>query len=78
MFTADDITASAPIPRSTSQRFDVKRDGSPVGWVMVPTTELFDRSVDPAAHIADRLNEREAESGFDELAAALAGGLSLT
>jgi len=78
VFTADDITASAPFPRSTSQRFNVERDGTPLGWVTVHTADLFNRSVDPAAHIADRLNECERERGFDELAAALADGLKLT
>ena len=78
MFTADDITASAPIPRSTSQRFNVERDGSRLGWVTVRTADLFNRSVEPSAHIADRLNDHERERGFDELAAALADGLELT
>lgn len=78
MFTADDITASAPIPRSTWQRFNVERDGRPLGWVTVHTADLFNRSVEPTAHVADRLNDCERERGFDELAAALADGLELT
>ncbi|MDQ3629861.1 MAG: hypothetical protein M3417_01020 [Actinomycetota bacterium] len=78
MFTAGDITATAPFPRSTVQRFNVEHDGSPLGWVTVRTADLFERRDDPAAHIADRLNEYERDRGFEELAAALADGLELT
>ena len=78
MFTAADITATAPFPRSTVQRFNVERDGSPLGWVTVRTADLFQRREDPAAHIADCLNEYERDRGFDDLAAALAAGLELT
>ena len=49
MFTADDITASAPIPRSVFHRFNVERDGVPLGWVNVRTAELLNRSVEPKA-----------------------------
>jgi hypothetical protein len=45
--------------------------------VTVRTADLFNRSVEPSAHIADRLNDCERERGFDELAAALADGLEL-
>ena len=78
MFSADDITATAPFPRSTVQRFNVERDGSPLGWVTVRTADLYQRREDPAAHIADRLNEYERDRGSDELGAALAHGLELT
>jgi hypothetical protein len=77
VFTADDITATAPFPRATVQRFDVARDGSPCGWVTVPTAALLDRTVDLKASIADRLNDYERDHGSPELADALAGGLSL-
>jgi hypothetical protein len=77
VFSAADVSASAPFPRSASQRFSVERDGTALGWVTVPTAELLDRRVDPMAHIAARLNDLERERGFDELASALAGGLEL-
>jgi hypothetical protein len=77
VFTAADITATAPFPRATSQRFNVARDGTALGWVVVPTAELFNRTVDPAGHIADRLNDYERDRGSDALAAALAEGLTL-
>ena len=77
MFTADDITASAPIPRSVFHRFNVERDGVPLGWVNVRTAELLNRSVEPKAHIADRLNDYERDNRFDDLAAGLEAGLSL-
>jgi hypothetical protein len=78
VFTADDITATAPFPRSKIQRFDVGRDGSALGWVNVRTADLFQQREDPSAHIADRLNDYERDHGADELSEALARGLELT
>jgi hypothetical protein len=78
VFTAQDISATAPFPRSASQRFNVARDGSALGWVTVQTSDLFTPGVDPMAHIADQLNDYERDHGADGLAAALAGGLKLT
>lgn len=78
MFTPDDISATAPLPRSTVQRFDVGRDGSRLGWVTIPTADMYKRLTDPAAHIAERLNEYERDRGADALTAALAQGLKLT
>jgi len=78
VFTAEDITATAPFPRSKIQRFDVERNGSPLGWVTVRTADLFQQREDPSAHIADRLNDYERDHGAAELGEALAGGLELT
>ncbi|CAN5255895.1 hypothetical protein BH20ACT16_BH20ACT16_16090 [soil metagenome] len=78
MFTADDITMTAPLPRSDVQRFDVGRDGSPLGWVLIPTADMYKRLDDPASHIAERLNAYENDHGSDELSARLAKGLKLT